>query len=388
MENETKQPLQPQPQNEKPQEVQKLADEIARLRESMNRAKAETSVEAARSKARAEELEQDCRSRARSTPVWAMVVLLTAGLLGATWFGYRALQGHNDLLAEIPKLEEVLGAVSKRVDATEETVRTWTAKWETVGARMGKIEKQVSGNLAAARKYAQEQANETYARLLSEMDNRTEWIQARLNRFETDQQANRARFAQLEEEIGDVRRETTQLIARAQQENGRAMGNLRTEINQNRDDLDTLARRLDRQRVDFEVAKNRNQELFRGVSLTVKKTNVSYQRVEGWVQLVPDGRTLWVRGQGIQQPLIFYTQQDTRPYELVFTRVTKDAALGYLMVPNQSAPRAAQLPASTGLPESAVAVLLPIPPAASATIPSELWSELSEEQNSEASQVR
>ena len=112
------------------------------------------------------------------------------------------------------------------------------------------------------------------------------------------------------------------------------------QIGSNRRDLDTLSQQFERRRVDFELAKNQNQEIVPEVALTVTGVDVSYQRINGWLRLAPDGRTLWVRGQGIQQPVIFYTQQDSRPYELVFTRVTENGAVGYLLVPDRAGFRA------------------------------------------------
>jgi hypothetical protein len=70
-----------------------------------------------------------------------------------------------------------------------------------------------------------------------------------------------------------------------------------------------------------------------GISLTVSDTNVSYQRVEGRIHVVPDGRILWIRGQGIEQPVRFYSHEDERAYEVVFTRVNKDGAIGYVLMP-------------------------------------------------------
>ena len=49
--------------------------------------------------------------------------------------------------------------------------------------------------------------------------------------------------------------------------------------------------------------------------------------------MIADGRILWIRGQGIQQPVRFYSHQDERPYEVVFTRVSKDSAVGYVLMP-------------------------------------------------------
>ena len=55
--------------------------------------------------------------------------------------------------------------------------------------------------------------------------------------------------------------------------------------------------------------------------------------MNGYIWLMPDRRTLWVRSQGLQKPLVFYSQTDERPRELIVTRVTKNSIIGYVLVP-------------------------------------------------------
>ena len=62
-------------------------------------------------------------------------------------------------------------------------------------------------------------------------------------------------------------------------------------------------------------------------------TNTAYRRVNGWLWLMPDRRTVWIRGQNVQQPVIFYTQEDPRLRELVITHVTKNSVAGYVLLP-------------------------------------------------------
>ena len=61
-----------------------------------------------------------------------------------------------------------------------------------------------------------------------------------------------------------------------------------------------------------------------------------YQRIDGWIWLVPEARFLRINDHPIQQSLVFYTHQDERPHELVFTRVTETAAVGYMRIPSES----------------------------------------------------
>ena len=72
--------------------------------------------------------------------------------------------------------------------------------------------------------------------------------------------------------------------------------------------------------------------------MDVSHTDVLHQRFDGWVWLMPGRRTMWIHGRGLQQPLMFYSDGDDRPRELVVTRVTKYSVLGYLLVPRENAP--------------------------------------------------
>ena len=63
--------------------------------------------------------------------------------------------------------------------------------------------------------------------------------------------------------------------------------------------------------------------------------------VAGRILVVPDGRILWIRDQGVQQPVAFYCHKDERAYEVVFTRVNRDSALGYVVMPAFPAEKAA-----------------------------------------------
>ena len=89
--------------------------------------------------------------------------------------------------------------------------------------------------------------------------------------------------------------------------------------------------------VDLELAEDRTQELAPGISLRVTSADVSYQRVKGWLWLLSDRRTLWVRDLQAQQALIFYLRGSDVPHELVITQVTKGGVAGYLLLPANGA---------------------------------------------------
>ncbi len=97
--------------------------------------------------------------------------------------------------------------------------------------------------------------------------------------------------------------------------------------------VSALGYQVDRRRIDFELQNGRTQEIADGIYVTVKKTDVERQRVDGWIQIASDGRFVWLRGQGAQNPIDFSSRADARPDQLVFTRVGRDTATGYILVP-------------------------------------------------------
>jgi len=338
MENQEMRNPQTEPWNDLSKRVQQLSVETARAQESGERALSE----ATHARFDAETCAAIAQSHRRSlTGLWSVMAVLAIALGGATWYGYRIAQRQDNLSAQLPALEQSLQAAGERINATEDKLQAWAGDWKGWGDRLTKLGKRVTANVHLARNYAQQQANEVQRQVLAELDNRTEWIQARLGRIESAQESQRTHIADVQEDVAQVRREMYQQIAQLQRETGRDVEDLhkrvsstRNHLDATRNDLDKVTWQLSRHRADFELARDQNRELVPNVSITLKNTNVRYQRVEeGWVQLVSDGRFLWIRSQGIQQPLTFYMQQDSRPYQIVFTRVTKDGAVGYLVYP-------------------------------------------------------
>ena len=312
-------------------------EQFREMSEGMRQARSDAeraSGEAERARRDAEDLRvemQALESRGRRAG-WSTALLFLA-LIGACVYGYFAYQGQGNLLAQLPSVQTSLDALAQQVSAADERFRNWASDWDAITARVGKIEQGLRANLQLAKDYATEQAARVHHEVQAEMDNRTRSMEMSISRLESAQHEDQTELAKLREDLAAVRRDAAQQIASVQRNTGQEMGNLRSQIDHNRDDLDAKARELDRRRMNFELSKEQTREIAPGINLTLSGTDVSYQRVEGRVHVVPDGRILWIRGQGIQQPIRLYTQKDERPYELVFTRVSKDSAVGYVLMP-------------------------------------------------------
>ena len=260
--------------------------------------------------------------RRRLAALWVAVVALAVVLSGVTAYGYLTLQKHNLQLSQLPGVQETLALAGQRLEAVEGKLQAWAADWDTLQARMTGLERRVAYNRELARSEAQKQAAAVEERLRAEAGELANAMDARLTLLESGAEAERARLAQLQEDV-----------AAARTESRRELASVREDLARGDQRLEELARVIDRERVDFEMDKNSTRELAGGVSLRITSTNVAQQKVKGWMWLLPDRKTLWVRELGIQQAYVFYRRDGSGPSELVITSVQDGGVSGYLLVP-------------------------------------------------------
>ncbi|HWP84606.1 MAG TPA: hypothetical protein VNN17_05415 [Terriglobia bacterium] len=276
--------------------------------------------------------ELEGQGRKASGSAWAAGIVAMA-LIAACLYGYYRLESDRSLLAGFPAVESSLRAMGQRVSTAEEMLRSWAGDWDGMNERLSKVERNSSAVLRQARDFATTQAAKVHQELQGELANRSQSLEKDLGELEAAQQQDQKLMANLRQEIAGVRQETAARMAQTQEQTGQALSDLRRDVNRNREEFAAVARNLDRQRLDFEIRKDRTTEVAPGLTLTLSGFNVSHQQVEGRLHLIADGRILWIRGQGIQQPVRFYSRKDDRPYEVVFTRVSKDGAIGYVLAP-------------------------------------------------------
>ena len=264
--------------------------------------------------------------RSRSKGVWVVVLALAAVLGASAYYGHRALNNQNIQISQLFTSQATLSSLGQRVDSAEDKVLGLTDGWEGMGRRMTKIEAKVQGSLAQSRKYAETLTQQLHQQLSAELDARASTLDARLDQMESEQSAQSAHLARVEDEL-------KQEITSVREENGRDFSGVRRQVETNSSDLSALSQRLDPKRVDFELNRGQTQELIPGVSLQITGTNAAYQRYRGSLWLLQDRRRLWLQDQSVHQPVRFFHKETEEPYELIVTDVTNKFVVGYLLVP-------------------------------------------------------
>jgi len=230
-----------------------------------------------------------------------------------------------------------------------------------------------------------DQANSRIADLKSKMEFTTQKVG--LTQSELAQAKSRAESIRKEQQASDQKL-TTQLT-QAQKENEEKIGAVATEVGgakkdieatktdleatkgklerslgdmnvmsgliaHNRDDLEDLRRRGDRNYYEFSLQKSKNAQRVGPVQMSLNKTDP--KKAKYTVTVIADDKTIEKKDKTSGEPVQFYVKGSSRmaPYEIVVFDVGKNQITGYLATPKEGGasapPAAAAAPAATAPP--------------------------------------
>ncbi len=298
-------------------------------------------------------LDDEDRWRASQRRHWitdVVVTLVIVGLAAAAWYAYPILQQHRASLAQLPEIQKAVGAIEDRFQSAGSKFDQWTADQQAVRNRTEQALRDLRGRLETVKQETAEATAALTERVESRLGGKIDQVQTQLAELQSERTVDQERIASLEQDLKVVHeqagRQQQHLDAVQRQVDEQDALNQRqvadvTDLKQtqrrDRQDFDALNGKLALDRVDFEVSKNRQSEIAPGITLAVTGTDVSYNRLTGWLWLVRDRRTIWIRNHGAQEPLEFYGIADHQKHELVITHVTKDSVAGYLLLPKAGA---------------------------------------------------
>ncbi len=267
--------------------------------------------------------------RRKSAGIWVALATLTVALVVVAGYGYAVLSGQDTQLSEIPGMASSLPAINQHLSSLEKRLADWRDSQQALASRVGEMDSNWKLALDQAKQQTASLVAETQSRLSRESVEQTRVVSAQLAQLESSQRAYQARLSQVEGELVEARRQ----VAALRQDYSLEIAALHEQQAEARHEIDALNSALATRQVAFEIQKDQKQEIVPGVFLHLTSTNVRYQRFDGWLEPSTTGEKLWIRGQGIQQPFVFYPSQQDEAYELVVTGVNARGALGYLLVP-------------------------------------------------------
>ncbi len=270
---------------------------------------------------------------------WIAVGVLAVAIGGVCWWGYPTLKQAPAVLAQFPAVQQSLEGINAQLAETESRFKDWSSSQQQLQERVAQVENTMASRIRAVRKQAQDLSDQVYQRVHAEVAAQNQVTETKIARLESSSEADRANVEKLQTELAALREQTAEQLRGVRSDMEREGVNrdqqlvsLNEQVGRESRDVDGLNKKLAVKRVDFEVTRNHSQQLTDEVSLGVTGTDVSHRRITGWMWVMPDRRTIWLRGQGAQQPVVFYSNRDGKRRELVITNVARNSVSGYLIL--------------------------------------------------------
>jgi peptidoglycan hydrolase CwlO-like protein len=273
------------------------------------------------------------------TPRWIAVlfIVLFLALVGLAYAGYSIqsrldtnlskAQDQNKLLtAELDQANARLADLKGHIDVTEQKMHMTQAELANARSRSESFRKdQVAADqkLADQLNAAQKESTEKINAVATEVGGARKDIEA----TRSDLEATKGR---LERASGD-------------------MGVMSGLIAHNRDDLEELKRRGDRNYYEFKITKSKTAQKVGPVQVTLNKTDQKKSKYT--ITVFVDDRSIEKKDKTAGEPVQFYVRGASRmpPYEFVVFEVGKNQITGYLSTPKDSGAPAAT-PAAAAKP--------------------------------------
>jgi chromosome segregation ATPase len=325
--------------------------ESAKLSEELNHSEElyeHTKSELRRHRIRLDQQQQENDSQARRTKVLSIILgLMIVSLIASVWYSYPVIQSQKANVAELFTVKNVTDMMGERVSAVEARLNDATVGLPALMDRMDQLQTGMKSNLQAARSQAVAAATQMGQRIREEFRESIQNVQTRVAGVESNQREAHESVAQLKAEVERLQRELTAVQAQAsasletvkqlqgeQQASAAEISGLGKRMSSSEAAVGALNNQVNRQRVDFQVPVKGSEQVAPGIIVTIQKSDVKKQQIDGTLKIVADGRTLPLRELIVQKPITFYTTGEERPIELVFTEVSRNGVSGYVLMPS------------------------------------------------------
>jgi hypothetical protein len=290
------------------------------------------------------------------TFIWLIILFVIAA---GAWYEYPNLKRYQAQFTQFATTQnaaqnaaqKMIDGIGDQVKQTDAKIESWASDQQGLRDQIAKLRTTTRAQLDAAAKRAEESSLQVYRRVQAQIDDRLEGVHTRLAHLESSSATDQARVDALRSDLDQTRRDLAKQavdLAAVRQEveqsgalHERQLASLQATEETARHDVDAIQQKLAVRRVDFEVTRSHSRELAPGISLNVTQTDTARRTVSGWISVLPDRRTIWLKSQNAQEPVVFYGSQDGEKRELVVTNVTRNSVVGYLLLPGDRSESAA-----------------------------------------------
>jgi cell division protein FtsB len=277
------------------------------------------------------------------TPRW-IGVLFGVVIAALAVLGYAGYSTQSRLSQDLAKQQDQNKILTAQLDQANSRIADLKSKMEITTQRVGLTQSELA------------QAKSRAESIRKEQQASDQKLSAQLSQAQKD---NEEKLGAVATEVGGAKKDIEATKTDLEATKGkleRSLGDMNVMsglIAHNRDDLEDLRRRGDRNYYEFSIQKSKAPQRVGPVQVTLNKTDP--KRAKYTLTVVADDKTIEKKDKTSGEPVQFYVKGSSRmaPYEIVVFDVGKNQITGYLATPKEGAaapPTAAATPAATATP--------------------------------------
>lgn len=265
-----------------------------------------------------------------SAPRWVAIalILLFAGLGLSLYLGHAAKQ---DFLGELAKSSQRADSLEKHIEKAAERIAGLQGELKVTSEKLGLTQEELNRARALAQNIRKEQQASD------------EKLVAQLGEVKQVQKESEAKIGQVATEVTGAKTDieaTRKDLEATKSRLERTTGDLGVQsglIARNKEELDELKRRGERNVFDFDLKKAKDMQRVGPVQLRLLKTDP--KKFKYTLTVFADDKSIEKKDKNVNEPVQFYVRGSRTPYEIVVFDLGKDRAAGYLTTPKDIATR-------------------------------------------------
>lgn len=258
---------------------------------------------------------------AGGTPRWIFLVLgvLVAGMI---YLVYEQNASRKSLEADVARANQRADLLAGKIEQSDSRIADLKGQLDVTSQKLGLTE----AELARARDIAQGVKKQQAA------------TEQELNaKIEKDQQENAAKLTQVSTDLTGAKTDiaaTKKDLEATKAKMDRSVGDMNVMsglIARNKEEVDELKRRGERNIFDFDIKKNKTPQKVGPILIRLK--NVDAKKSKYTMEVIADDKTIEKKDRNALEPVQFYTRSTHQLFEIVVFDTAKDKISGYLSTP-------------------------------------------------------
>lgn len=249
-------------------------------------------------------------------------VILAAGLAFGLYMGHSAKQ---EFAAEMSKARQTTDLLIKQIEKSNEQIADLQGELKVTSQKLGLTQDEL-GKARAQAQALRKQQEASGEILLAQIDKVKEESAAQISKVAGDVTGAKS-------DIDATRKDLEATKSKLERTTG-DLGVQSGLIARNKEELDELKRRGERNVFDFDIRKTKDMQRVGPVQMRLQR--VDTKKYKYTLTLFADDKSIEKKDKTVNEPVQFYVRGSRTPYEIVVFELSKDRAVGYLTTPKDA----------------------------------------------------